>query len=235
MRFVFFSVFTRLQKTLRIWFIDKETSLCLVHSAFMGANNVLGGSFALLIDGQMVYKQVPLLFPVFLSFDTRQYYGVLATNSMFVNLTFGHNTSECQWKDSWTLIRATVWRIAQEHPTSMIEVFAHHGMKTKTMKTFFQDMFQGTGKLLVKAYVQMPMDVRGPPGQFQDLFNWFLVPCLHLSPSYKLTFRRFVGGGNSEGIKALCDQDPSCKAFAFSPEENAVEMRFAIRDQKSFC
>ena len=37
-------------------------------------------------------------------------------------------------------------------------------------------MFQGTGKLLVKAYVQMPMDVRGPPGQFQNLFNWFLVP-----------------------------------------------------------
>ena len=76
-------------------FID-ITSLCLFHSAFMGVNNVLGGSFALLIDGQMVYKQVPLLFPVFLSFDTRQYYGVLATNSMFVNLTFGHNTSECQ-------------------------------------------------------------------------------------------------------------------------------------------
>ena len=100
---------------------------------------------------------------------------------------------------------------------------------------FFQDMFQGTGKLLVKAYVQMPMDVRGPPGQFQNLFNWFLVPCLHLPPSSKSTFRRIVLGGNSEGIKALCDQDPSCKAFAFSAEENAVEMRYAIRDQKSFC
>ena len=100
---------------------------------------------------------------------------------------------------------------------------------------FFQDMFQGTGKLLVKAYVQMPMDVRGPPGQFQNLFNWFLVPCLHLSPSFKSTFRRIVLGGNPEGIEALCDQDPSCKAFAFSAEENAVEMRYAIRDQKSFC
>ena len=100
---------------------------------------------------------------------------------------------------------------------------------------FFQDMFQGTGKLLVKAYVQMPMDVRGRPGQFQNLFNWFLVLCLHLSPSFELTFRRFVLGGNSEGIKALCDQDPSCKAFAFSAEENAVEMLRTIRDEKSFC
>ena len=90
----------------------------------MGANNVLGGSFALLIDGQMVYKQVPLLFPLFLSFDT-------SPNSMFLNLFFGHKTIECQLKDSWTLIRATVWLIAQEHPTSMIEVFAHYGMKKK--------------------------------------------------------------------------------------------------------
>ena len=68
-RFLFFWVFTHLQKTLRISFID-ITSLCLFLSAFMGANNVLGGSFALLVDGQMVYKQVLLLFSVFLSFDT---------------------------------------------------------------------------------------------------------------------------------------------------------------------
>ena len=40
---------------------------------------MLGGSFALLIDGQMVYKQVPLLFPVFLSFNT-------ARNSIFLNV-----------------------------------------------------------------------------------------------------------------------------------------------------
>ena len=130
----------------------------------MGANNVLGGSFALLIDGQMVYKQVPLLFPLFLSFDT-------SPNSMFLNLFFGHKTIECQLKDSLTLIRATVWLIAQEHPTSMIDVFAHYRMKAKTIERYFKDMLQGTGKLLVKAYVQMPMDVRGPPGQFQDLFN----------------------------------------------------------------
>ena len=51
----------------------------------MGANNVLGGSFALLVDGQMVYKQVLLLFPVFLSFDTMP-------SSMFLNLFFGHDT-----------------------------------------------------------------------------------------------------------------------------------------------
>ena len=76
-RFVFFLVFSHLQKKLAILFID-ITSLCLFHSAFMGANNVLGGSFALLIDGQMVYKQVPLLFPVFLSFDAMP-------RSMFLN------------------------------------------------------------------------------------------------------------------------------------------------------
>ena len=119
----------------------------------------------------------------------------------------------------------------------MVEVFAHYGMKKQNNKNmlFFQDMFQGTGKLLVKAYVQMPMDARGPPGQFQNPFNRFLVPCLPLSPSFKSTFRRSVGGGNLEGIKALCDQDPSCKAFAFSAEENAVEMLHTIRDKKSFC
>ena len=73
---------------MRISFID-VASLCLFLSAFMGANNVLGGSFALLVDGQMVYKQVLLLFPVFLSFDT-------IPSSMFLKLFFGHNTSECQ-------------------------------------------------------------------------------------------------------------------------------------------
>ena len=74
------------------------------------------------------------------------YYGVLSKKVFFwtMDFFFGHNTIECQWKDSRTLIRAMVWLIAQEHPTSMIEVFAHHGMETKTIKTcyFFKICFK---------------------------------------------------------------------------------------------
>ena len=73
-------VFSHLQKNT---FIDL-TSLCLFHSAFMGANNVLGGSFALLIDGQMVYKQV-LLLSCCSHIDTTPILRRVVKNSIFLN------------------------------------------------------------------------------------------------------------------------------------------------------
>ena len=158
---------------------------------------MLGGSFALLIDGQMVYKQVPLLFPLFLSFDT-------SPNSMFLNLFFGHKTIECQLKDSLTLIRATVWLIAQEHPTSMIKIFAHHGKKTKTIKTCCFSRYvsryrqiageglcadangrEGTARPVSKPFQLISSSMSSPVSQFQINFQeicWWGKLGRHKSP-----------------------------------------------------
>ena len=72
----------------------------------------------------------------------------------------------------------------------------------------------GIVDLPVKAGVPMLMAARELPGQLSNIWK-------RLGDTF-LLFRSFVFGGSEDGLAALCDRDPECKAFAFSAVKSSV-------------